>query len=913
MLPDMSRDLRRHFLQAALVRMWMLLGWFAAAPAALGQVITTPPPPRSRTERPRILPPVSAPRTIGGLAEAPLHPELAVGKVTGRVRSGGQPVIGASVISVVAELGSLDRMRGPCLSCTSQNSAVCGCGQAAVDLVARLEARADESVVVARTRTDAEGRFEVSLSSKAPALWIDAPPNAPKFVRVWGREKDGLTVDLVPGVITAGVVVDESRDPIAGAIVTWPSPDGRYFDAVTGADGKFELGPFASSLTGVLARRPGFLARWFSLGDRAAQLILMDPRAVQVEVRDARGPAAGIPVELANERCRTSGITGEGGTVELEGLTPGPYVLRAGGDLLGARREVWLGDEAQAVLAPVALRDFAGLQVAVDAPPDPNRYPVSVSVTCPPESQRILQPTDAGLWALGQLPARECQLEAIRDQASTRRWVALVAGQWTKARLVLPASVSWRVPVKVLDSQGKTVDARVEYAGQDGSSGSGGSPLQLFAGRYQVWATDGERLAARVTVTVPVSAPVVVTLQPAAKVQGRVLASTAPVAGASVNLSCPGEGLSGASTTTDEQGRYALRATGFGRCELSAGDGYRRATRRLTVSGNAELAADLSLPASLMTMGRMVERDGGSITQSIELSFTTAEGASTQARAQDGGFSVPLLAGESEVKTNQPGWRVLTSKVRAGDTSARVELTRASAISGQVVDARGLPVTNFEVNQMKVSDPTGHFEVSSEVEEVRLFAQGLGSATLHAGEGGRVVLGPSRVVAVRVVDASGAPVPNAELTIAGDGPAQCKSWGASIPVDADGRGWIEVHPGRKVRASAPGQNFADGAGDFDGGVTSLRLDRGSATLNGLVLREGKPVRGAEVCLEGPGAQFVITRPNGTFSLAGLPSGAYRLTAFQLREGATTSTWAASAKLTLHDGRQAVTLNLSLDR
>ena len=71
------------------------------------------------------------------------------------------------------------------MSCFGTNSAVCGCGEAAVTLVDKLEARAGESKVVARETTDSEGRFQVDVPSGAGGLWVDAPPYPSKFARVY--------------------------------------------------------------------------------------------------------------------------------------------------------------------------------------------------------------------------------------------------------------------------------------------------------------------------------------------------------------------------------------------------------------------------------------------------------------------------------------------------------------------------------------------------------------------------------------------------------------------------------------------------------------------------------------------------------------------------------------------------------
>ena len=284
-------------------------------------------------------------------------------------------------------------------------------------------------------------------------------------------------------------MVDESRAPIAGAVVTWASSEGRYFDAVTGADGDFRLGPFAAPVTGVLVRRTGYLARWAPVGSLTdggiPSVVLLDPHSAQVTVRDVNGPAAGVPVQLKSERCVVHGVTDAKGHAELGPLIPDEYTLRAGGDLLGANRRVFSGTADRSILAPLVLQTFGALEVHLDAGTTRDSY-AWVQVVCPPDNN--LTPVvrnDGGTWTFGQLPPGDCLIEASRGEVTQTKWTTVKAGERVHERLTLPKPELFKVAVTVLDARGRPADAYVEYAGRSGASGSGGSPLELSRGVYE--------------------------------------------------------------------------------------------------------------------------------------------------------------------------------------------------------------------------------------------------------------------------------------------------------------------------------------------------------------------------------------------------------------------------------------------
>jgi len=201
---------------------------------------------------------------------------------------------------------------------------------------------------------------------------------------------------------------------------------------------------------------------------------------------------------------------------------------------------------------------------------------------------------------------------------------------------------------------------------------------------------------------------------------------------------------------------------------------------------------------------------------------------------------------------------------------------RPEPVQGRVVDVLGKPVTEFEVNGRRVRDVEGRFVSDGREDRLDLYARGVGSAVVsHGGQGdaGTIVLGPERVVGVRVLDEVGAPITGAALVRPWPGQQRvsCYSF-ATNAVDAQGRGWLELQPSQSALVIAPGFLPFETRGGADGDIAEIRLQRGPHTLSGVVLREGKPVRSADLCLSGPTGQLATTGADGTFSFEGLGPG-----------------------------------------
>ena len=77
----------------------------------------------------------------------------------------------------------------------------------------------------------------------------------------------------------------------------------------------------------------------------------------------------------------------------------------------------------------------------------------------------------------------------------------------------------------------------------------------------------------------------------------------------------------------------------------------------------------------------------------------------------------------------------------------------------------------------------------------------------------------------------------------------------------------------------------------------LRLENGATTLEGIVRREGHPIRGATLCLSGPVAQSAVSREDGTFAIRGLVPGSYTLNT-EVRASRQVGRWSSEQKLEL---------------
>lgn len=202
--------------------------------------------------------------------------------------------------------------------------------------------------------TDADGRFRIdgvapgdyAVAAFAAEL---APGTSARFALGSGAEVDGVTVALVPGVVVAGEVLG-SAGPVAGAQVSAIEGSGEtartVARAVTDAGGRFQLRPLAGNVAISITAR-GHQPAWRELAldrgpPRRRESFVLEPEApvlpaaeagrVRFVLRDRHtlDRLGGVAIAARGpDGARARAVTRGDGAVELAGLSPGRWTLRA--------------------------------------------------------------------------------------------------------------------------------------------------------------------------------------------------------------------------------------------------------------------------------------------------------------------------------------------------------------------------------------------------------------------------------------------------------------------------------------------------------------------------------------------------------------------------------------------------------
>ncbi len=224
---------------------------------------------------------------------------------------------------------------------------------------------------VARTTTDAEGRFVVpdgqkrALQGRAEGfgLFVRSPDGRVGWLRsAWRNGPDGrsVEVDLSPVGDARGMLIDQSGRPIAGVEVAplmmsrtnvdgiWLSPEPRaLLRTKTAADGSFVLNgiPKGAQIAASIASPVhGTPTVWWDTGQEVTIALdsrlgrirgrlkppdgLSVPRELSVGLNNARRPevSAPAPFELSSHK---SAEVDKDGTFQFDALPPGPYAINA--------------------------------------------------------------------------------------------------------------------------------------------------------------------------------------------------------------------------------------------------------------------------------------------------------------------------------------------------------------------------------------------------------------------------------------------------------------------------------------------------------------------------------------------------------------------------------------------------------
>lgn len=243
-----------------------------------------------------------------------------------------------------------------------------------LDAMGYLLAGAEVGIGAARSRTDADGRFQLAVENELVAdLRIDAAGHRSRWLRIsplagetvvavlepsapWDAEALPSPSPLVPsGALRGeGFVRGPDRAPLDDAWVVVAETGAM---ARTDVGGRYEIalreGPNTVIVQhrgkddgGLCGRGEPFVPERTKGRVPMPDLLLAEGGAVRGTVRDPDGaPQPGAPVRVAGEGFARTLLAGDGGVFRLSGLAPGSYEVTALAHhgALGASRTVQLG------------------------------------------------------------------------------------------------------------------------------------------------------------------------------------------------------------------------------------------------------------------------------------------------------------------------------------------------------------------------------------------------------------------------------------------------------------------------------------------------------------------------------------------------------------------------------------------
>jgi protocatechuate 3,4-dioxygenase beta subunit len=385
--------------------------------------------------------------------------------------------------------------------------------------------------------------------------------------------------------------------------------------------------------------------------------------------------------------------------------------------------------------------------------------------------------------------------------------------------------------------------------------------------------------------------------------------------------------------------------------EATAAAGYAGPVR-LRLVPDAEPVTLRLAPAGVVEV-KVTAADGGAPVSGATVEF---RGTLTYA-AQTGADGLATLTGVGPIwaplVAHAPGYAPAAMMLGvSGDPKvpARVSLAlaRGAGIAGKVVDANGAAVAGARVHATSVTEPfpvsdprrdgvttgaDGAFvlpavaagtwrltatHAAGVVESAPLTVDGT-----HARDGVVLVLAPAGVVRGTVVDAKGAPVAAADVTVVASGHV---TWRTRRRAYADEKGEFELRglPRRAADVVAWHPNGASAIAHVDLAASptaqvKLVLDVTGTIAGTVVDKAGAPIGDAQVLAEPTftgdvaqraewsvrGDQQAITDQSGTFRFVGLPAGTYELRA--TRPGASLGAMAQMAGTAAKPGDLGVKL------
>ncbi|HSM91289.1 MAG TPA: carboxypeptidase-like regulatory domain-containing protein [Anaeromyxobacteraceae bacterium] len=881
-----------------------------------------------------------ATRWAGPTAEALARALRGDRSITGRVvDADGRPVAKATVEAIGADpAGTLAASPCPCRDAAPNLLQQCSCEPAAARLAVLLRTRTGEPPVIARTTSDAEGRFVlVGLAEATFHLWASDGGTATIAEAVAAGTDAELT--LATAHPLRGRAEAASGEGLAGvSIFAVHRRHGRVFESASAADGAFAFAPLPAGEYLLVAARDDLIARTepVRLPEGEELKVELWPRKrLDGIVLRGDAPAAEAHVVAEQGSWRHEARSGRDGAFSIDGLSDGEWSLVATLGEEVALGVVELATESHSGRVRLALgfgvavagsvRDGAGRPVpdaTVEFRSAPDRNDDHEGVARASSSGRFLtRPLIPGTYAF----------RATAPRSAPSEWTELnvaEAGATVELRLRDEAEATGQVT----DAEGRPLaDVKIslahdpyvahEQGGEARSDQDGGfSITSLPAGRYRlVAARDGYR-ATRLEVSLPAPRLQVVLERrklATGRVAGRVVGGgDRPIEGAAVRVG-EREGV------TDRFGRFEIDEVGDGTQQVSATAGDDSVRSEVLVAGGTAPELLLRLGGGLSIRGRVTDSRNrpqpavGITARPLRDRSTRSEGQprehSTESRS-DGSFEVGGLAPGAYELSYSRSWQLpggglggigvyggSSTHARAGDENVRIEVAGLFLIAGRVLGDRGEPVPEFEIDGQPIADPGGRFEhlLHSEEPEPRFTVTAPGYApattTVRLQDDGTtripdIVLSHGRTVAGRVVDGGdGSPVRGATLTLTSSSGSRLHA-PSTLVTRSDGTFRLENVPSERLEItvehpSYPERRVALGPEEATSTITLTP----AAVLYGTVTTlDGRPLAGVELNVhgedereDGPDRYFMErreSRSDGRYEVTRMPPGRYSVDA-----------------------------------
>jgi hypothetical protein len=695
--------------------------------------------------------------------------------IRGTVLGPAGRVAGARVLATMAVEGeTLSTLR--CEAIRSYTLLECAWDNMGLRVAELVDERRGEALVRADTVTTEDGSFELpGLEAGEYALWVEGAEGT-GFQQGVAAGASDVVLRMGPGVRMSGTVTDDAKAPVPGALVTAIfSAHSRFFEAVTDAHGRYELGPLPGGALVIVIKKEGLLPTIRPMTGHKAEeredFELVRPRRLMGRVLLEKAPVAGVEVHATGNFGTDLGteLTDAQGRFSFEELPPFDLTLTAQheGRATGARVEKQDSREQELILE---LKPAAMLEGVVR---DEYGQPVAKA-----ELMLFLQSEDPEDDLMGETWGRTAEDGSYRlgpivpgrytFKVSQARFLTLEEGELVlgagETRQDFSLKRAFLAEGVLVDSEGKPVPGEslslksVEPDGPESedmeSTGEDGSFVLAVSepGDYVLRAQSIRLRTLEVPVRVP-AAQLRIVAGTLLTLEGEVVDDAGgPLPYVSVSLWNEADSAKTsrrALTETDAAGRFSLDVPAPGRYEVSAvmawKDMLRVVSQRVEVEGKQPPRVRLRMPSGRGLSGVVVDWYGKPVpevpmqllpvpryTERVQCCnpeyhpSTDAEGRFAFAEASGDQVEICIKKGDYAL-VGSTSAQPRCTRVKNDGQPVRLILGREVFVTGRLVRADGTPVTHFFVNGQEKKRDDGEFSIrvlQPGVEQINLSAPG---------------------------------------------------------------------------------------------------------------------------------------------------------------------------------------------